>query len=157
MQYWRILTVWGMLLTFIICWSVGCGDKPEPAQKEPSVTGQDVKEKAKSALDTAAAYLQQQKEQYQKQINDKLQDLDKNTADLKAKLETLTADAKAKFQEQLDNLQQQKQDIQKKLDELQTQGGQAWESAKPELESAMKELNQAYDKAREDLAKSKGE
>jgi len=50
MNPWKMLTVLSMLLTFIICFSVGCGEKPEPAKKEAGLTTKDVADKAKAAL-----------------------------------------------------------------------------------------------------------
>lgn len=51
----------------------GCGEK-----KETEVTSKDVKKEAKEAVETAKAYTQQQKKEYQEQIEAKIKGYDQN-------------------------------------------------------------------------------
>lgn len=60
-----------MSLALGLLFSAGCGEK-----KESGVTGQDVKKEAREAVQTATAFTQQQKEEYQKKLEAKLKEYD---------------------------------------------------------------------------------
>jgi uncharacterized protein HemX len=89
---------WAMLLiTGLVALCLGCGGQEEPKK---TVTPGDVKQKAGEAAKTAKEYLAQQQEKYLKQAQEKLNDLDKKIVDLKQQAEKQTGDLKSKLDAQ---------------------------------------------------------
>jgi Na+-transporting methylmalonyl-CoA/oxaloacetate decarboxylase gamma subunit len=61
-----------------------CGKKEEPPQVKKPVTEEKVRKEVKEAIQTAMAYTEQQKEEYQKTINAQLDEMQKKLLELQA-------------------------------------------------------------------------
>ena len=116
------------------------------------MTSADVKKEAKEAIETTKAYSLQQKEEYQKQMEAKLQDFDREIQSLQDKVKSgasaLKEDSIAKFNQSMEELSKKKQAVAEKLNELKSESGKAWEDTKSGVDNAMDELGKAYDRAR---------
>ncbi|MGA9236845.1 MAG: hypothetical protein WBV91_18620, partial [Desulfobacterales bacterium] len=60
---------------FLLGFLAACGDQKEAEKSQTEVTSEDVKKEAKEAMQTAKEYTLQQKEEYQKQMEAKLQEI----------------------------------------------------------------------------------
>jgi biopolymer transport protein ExbD len=131
---------------------LACGDGKESEKPKVEVTSQDVKNKAKEAIETAKTYTLQQKEEYQKQMEARLQELDREIRELQAgaqsKATALKEESKAQFDQALEELRNKQQAAADKLDKLKSSSGKAWEDMKSGMDSAMGDLSKAFDKAR---------
>ena len=75
--------VWGMMLAGLLA-AIGCEQKP--AERTPGkVTSEDVRRDAGQAAKTAAEYSQQTKEEFQKDLDTRLNELDAEIAKLREK------------------------------------------------------------------------
>jgi TolA-binding protein len=130
-----------LLLTLFVSvglWA-GCGEK-----KETKVTSTDVKKEVKEAVNTARAYTQQQKEDYQKQIEGKIRDYDQKLEELKVKAKEVKGETKAEFNRQMDQLRKKKEEASQKLKEMKSATGQAWEDLKSGAEAALDDLEKTF-------------
>jgi hypothetical protein len=71
---------------------------------------------------------------------------------MQAKAEVAKADAKIEMQKHLQTLQAKQEAAQQKLKELKDAGADAWEKAKPGLESAMEGLKSAWESVKKHFA-----
>ncbi|MGW8303323.1 MAG: hypothetical protein ACWGNO_14700 [Desulfobacterales bacterium] len=131
---------------------VACGDQKEAEKFQKKVTSADVKKEAKEAMETTKAYTLQQKEEYQKQIKAKLEEIDREIQALQAKAQSrateLKEESKAELNQAMEGLLKKKQAAAEKLNELKSASGKAWEDIKSGVDKAMDDLNKAYDQAR---------
>lgn len=87
------------------------------------------------------------KQVYQKEIEAKLDLLDAQIAEMRAKADLASAELKVQYQEQLRMLTERRKTAGQKLNELQQSSEAAWENMKVGVESAFGELKTAFDKA----------
>jgi hypothetical protein len=127
-----------LLLTAGISLSLfpGCGEK-----KETELTLKNVK---KEAIEPVKAYSQQQKEQYQEQIEAKIKGYDQNVDELKEKAKGVKGEAKAELNRQMDELRKKKEAASQKLKKMKTATGKAWEDLKSGAEAALEDLEKTF-------------
>jgi len=139
-----------LLLTILFCviflmtgLFAGCGEQEE----QQAVTGQDVKEEAKEAVETTMAYTQAKKEQIQNALAAKVEDYEQKLQELQDQGEKLTAEGKDAFNDQVAELQKKKEALEQKVRELQSSSGKAWEDLKAGIDAAAEDLDRALDEA----------
>ena len=109
----RNILFWGaVFLTLTLVFA--CGKKEEPAPAKKPVTEEKVKKETKEAAQAIMAYTEQKKEEYQKQINAQLDEMQKKMAELKAKMEQAKPEVQAKLKDQMEALEKQRDATQKK-------------------------------------------
>ena len=123
---------------------VACGEQKEPATNEPSVTSEDVKKEAKSAVETTTDYLETQKREYQEQVEAQLKAYDQKLDQLQAKAGLLKEEARASLDEQLESLREKQRAAQEEWEKLAASSGKAWEDMKSGMDRAMDDLAAAY-------------
>lgn len=130
---------------------VACGNEnaPAPAPGEKLVTGEDVKKEVGEAVDTAKDFTMQKRDEYAKQINQKLKGLDVKIAELEAKGANLKDDAKKKWNEKLDDLKMKRGKVAEKVDQFSKSSADAWEGLKKDMDSAWENLKKSYDNTAE--------
>jgi DNA repair exonuclease SbcCD ATPase subunit len=84
------------------------------------------------------------REQYQKQIQAKLDELNRQISALEAKEETQADQARRELRKQLRELTQQHQATARQYEELKQDGQEAWKKMKPQMDAALDELEKAY-------------
>ena len=89
---------------------------------------------------------QDSKGEYQKQIETKLDEFQKNLKELKSKADDLKEDAKKEFDEQMKELQKKQEAVNDKLKELKSEGAKTWKNLRVQMDEAMDELNKQVDK-----------
>ena len=138
-----------IIMTIVVLCSgfiIGCESKKADETKK-DVTAEDVKKEAREAAKTTMAYSREKKDEYQKQLEEKLHKYNKDIEELKSKSKDLKKKAKADFERAIQELKEKKDTAGKKLEELKAAGDKAWEDAKKDTDRAMDELSEAIDKA----------
>ena len=132
---------------------VGCGNQngPAPVSSEKQVTAEDVKKEVGEAVDTAKEFTMQKRDEYAKQIQQQLTELNGKIAALETKGAQLKDDAKQKWNERLKNLKQNRDQVSQQLEEFNKSSADAWEGLKRDLDIAWNNLKQAYDKTAEEV------
>lgn len=125
----------------------GCG-----SGDDQKVTAQQVKKEAKEAVNTAVTYSKQKQDELIAQAQAQYQELEKETSQLMEKAKEKATAGQDKAKEVLADLQKQQAVVQEKLKAMQSASGKAWEKAKVELEEALQNLKQAYQKAKAELS-----
>lgn len=124
----------------------GCGGQGEAPEKTTAVTDEDVKKETTEALQTTQTFLAQQKEEYEKQMGAKLDEFEGRIEDLRAKAEAETAEAKTELKEALEELNRKQEAAEKELDKLEAAAIEGWEKMKEGTDSAIEELEKAYER-----------
>jgi len=86
------------------------------------------------------------REQYQKRIQAKLDELSRQISALEAREESQADQARRELRKQLKELTQQHQATARQYDELKQEGQEAWKKMKPQMDAAVDELNKAYER-----------
>lgn len=124
-----------------------CGSQSDTAEKKTEVTGEDVTRETTEAVQTTQAFLAQQKEEYEKQVRTKLDELDAQVDELQARAKTEAIETKAELKEALEDFGRKREAAQKDLEKLEDAAVEGWEHMKAGMANAMEELEQAYEKA----------
>ena len=124
-----------------------CGSQNDTPEKKAAVTGEDVKQETKEAVQTTQAFLVQQKEEYENQIRAKLDEFDARVDELQAKARAEATETKAELKEALEDFRRKREAAQKDLEKLEDAAVEGWEQMKAGMANAMEELEQAYERA----------
>jgi chromosome segregation ATPase len=100
---------------------------------------------------TQAATSVGQGEQYEKQVNAKLRELDREINDLKARLPREGQELRKELTQQVAELDEKRAEARRELEKLNESSQQAWQDAKPKLDAALKDLEAAYKRAAADF------
>ncbi|QDT25521.1 sll1863 family stress response protein [Gimesia panareensis] len=118
---------------------------------EQPVTSEDVKQKVGEAVDTAKEFTKQKRDEYAKQFQQQLEDLNGKITALESRGAKLKDDAKVKWNEQLDELKKQRDQVSKNFEEFQKSSVDAWEGLSKDLDVAWDNLKEAYDETAEEV------
>ncbi|MDB6110329.1 MAG: hypothetical protein JWR69_2079 [Pedosphaera sp.] len=126
---------------------LGCDQKDQtvPSAGEKPVTGKEVKEQYKDALNTTKDYVGQSKDEFLAAANTKLKDLDGKIDELAKKSEGYKEDAKVQADKALAALREQRSAAGKKYDEMKDASKDVWDKAKAGFASAWEELEKSYE------------
>ena len=131
---------------------VGC--KPEPvapapktAPTPPMVTSQDVQRDVGQAVDTAAEFSQQTKEEFQNRLTARLKDLDAEIAKLREKGRELKDQAKEDWNRKMSDLETKREAARAKLAEIGESSAEAWKDVQKGAQSAWEDLDKAFREA----------
>jgi len=134
--------VWILMLVGLFA-AAGCERKP--ADRPPKkVTSEDVRGDAGKAVETAAEYSQQAKEEFQKKLETKLDELDAKIDDLREKGRNLKDTAKANWDRKMAELEVKRKAANAKLSELGHSSAEAWKDVRKGAESAYDDLEKAF-------------
>ena len=125
---------------------MGCEQKP--ADESPgTVTSDDVRRDAGQAVDTAAEYSEQAKDEFQGRLEARLEELDSEIAALREKGGDLKDDAKADWDRKLADLEAKRDAARAKLAEVKQSSADAWNDVQKGAQSAWDDLEQAFQDA----------
>lgn len=99
-------------------------------------------------METTQGQIQKNKDQFVAAVEQKLRDVDTKIDELGRRLETLTADAKTEANKALDSLREKRAQMGPRLEELKKSSQQTWNDVKSGFETAMGELEKAYQNAK---------
>ena len=123
-------------------------DKTDPV-KGGKVTSEDVRRDAGQAVKTAVDYSQQAKEDFQKNLDARLNELDAKITKLREKGRNLKDQAKANWDQKMAELETKREAARAKLTEVGQSSAEAWKDVQKGAQSAYDDL----DKAIRDAAK----
>ena len=132
----------GAILILPLGLSSSMAQEPKKADK---VTTEDIEKEVKETAKTSAAYTQQQREEYQKKIDAKLNEYGQELKEWKAKVAKKEEKVKAEMDQQIKEMNQKAEEASKKLKELKTKTGKAWEDLKAGMDSLMEDLAKSFD------------
>lgn len=125
---------------------LGCGQKPaEPTL--PKVTSDDVRRDVGQAINTAAEFSQQTKDEFQKKLEARLQEVDAEYAKLREQGRDLKDEAKIRWDEKMADLETKRDAARVKLAEVGNSTAEAWKDVQQGAESAWKELDKSFREA----------
>jgi DNA repair exonuclease SbcCD ATPase subunit len=140
-----------LLLCMTTALLTACGDENKPATSKPAVSSEDVKKEVRDASETTMAYFEARKKAYQEQVAARLEDYDKKLDELKAMAMTMGDEARTRINQKMEALQKKVASAYQKLDELKMAADNAWEGSKPRMDSALAELENAYQETNKEV------
>ena len=139
--------VWMLMLAGLFA-ALGCERKP--ADRTPGkVTSEDVRRDAGQAVETAAEYSRQTKQEFEQNLDARLNELDAKIATLREKGRDLKGTAKAEWGRKMAELETKRDAARGKLAEVAHSSAEAWKDVKRGAQAAWDDL----DKAIRDAAK----
>ena len=132
-----MFVVLGLLL------ALGCERKPAN-QTHGKVTSEDVRRDAGQAVETAAEYSQQTKDEFQKKLDAQLTELDGQIAKLREKSADLKDEAKVNWDKTMADLETKRDAVRAKLTEVGQSSGEAWKDVQKGAQAAWDDLDKAF-------------
>ena len=138
-----------ILSVIVSALATGC-DQPTastpPVSSTPAgtVTSDDVRRDAGNAVDSAAAFAKQTKDEYQSKLDARLKELDAEVATLRKKGSELKDDAKVRWDERMVQLETKREAARVKLSEVKDSSAEAWKDLQTGAQSAWDELDKAF-------------
>ena len=146
-----------MVVVGSICFFLAsCSEQKQTADKAPppkakveslATTPGDIKKEAADLARTTMAYTEEQKELYQKKIEERINLYGQKLMELQEKMIMLNEQAKASLVAEIENLNRKKQEVAEKAREIQSASGEAYEDLKEGLENSLEEMDKAFDQA----------
>lgn len=134
--------VWLSMLAAFLAAS-GCEQKP--ADPTPGkVTPKDVHRDAGQVVDTASEFSQQAKEDFEKSLDARLEELDAEIAKLREKGSDVKDEAKAEWDQKMSDLEAKRKAARAKLAEVSQSSAKAWKDVQQGARSAWDELDKAF-------------
>lgn len=133
---------WMLMLAGVLTAS-GCERKPAD-QPPGKVTSEDVRRDAGQAAETAVEYSRQSKEEFQKKLETRLEELDSEIAKLRQKGRDLKDQAKADWDRKIADLEKKRDAAGAKLAEVRDASAEAWKDVQKGAQSAWDELDKAF-------------
>jgi Skp family chaperone for outer membrane proteins len=122
--------------------AIGCEQKA--TDRTPGkVTSEDVRRDAGQAVNTPAELSQRTKEEFEKNFDTRLKELDAEIAKLREKGRDLKDEAKTKWDRKMTELETKRDAARAKLAEVRDSGAEAWKDVRKGAQSAWDELNKA--------------
>lgn len=132
-----------LLSTAVMAMATGC-EQQNSELPSGSVTSDDVRRDAGKAVDTAAEFAEQTKDEYQSKLDLRLEELDKEIVVLREKGSQLKDDAKVRWDEKLTQLESKREAARVKLAEVKNSSAEAWKDLQKGAQSAWDELDKAF-------------
>lgn len=138
--------VWCGVIVAGVFIATGC-DQTTADRKPGEVTSQDVRRDASQAIQTTAEYTRQAKDEFQRNLEARLKELEPQIAKLREKGRELKDEAKVDWDRKMAELEAKRDVARAKLHELSQSGEEAWKDVQKGAESAWAELSKAFDDA----------
>lgn len=149
----RFLNALIVTLSLSILALAGCGgDGQEQAQSQDNVTAADVKEEAVQTMEKVQAYTQQEKEEYQRELDEKLTAMDQKIGELETKAESMEKDIRDQYEKMLLTLKQKQREAVEALEELKQESGEAWSGMKNKMDTMVHNLRIAVEQVEQTQA-----
>ena len=116
-----------------------------------AVTADDVSTKTKKALDSAAEYTTEQKEDFQKKMEANLESLKSKITELKNKAAAAQGHVQKKSEKNIAQLEKKQKELQIKLEKLKNSSGRAWSKMKVGLSAAWDKTKTTFTEVQKEL------
>ena len=132
----------------LFLFSTACSRQDEPEEKRGSATSENVEQQNGKTPQGKRAKTDQEKEEYQRQIETKLNELEKRIDELQVKAKEAGKEVKDEINKAVNEaeLEKKKEAAKKKLEELKSASADTWDKVKAELDDAVEELEKAYER-----------
>ena len=110
-------------------------------------TSEDVRPDVGKAVDTAAEYAQQTKEEFQQKLDARLKELDAEMVVLREKGRDLKDEAKEKWAQNMADLEAKRDAAQAKLTEVKDSSAEAWKDLQKGAQAAWEDMDKAFHEA----------
>jgi len=123
----------------------GCSDQSdrEKGASPEAPSAEDVREEASEAVDASVDYAASKKEEYEREVADKLARIDKRLARLKEQVADAGEEAGAELRDTVDRLSEKRQEVQSELARLRERAPDAWRELRDGLNAAVADLDKA--------------
>ena len=125
---------------------VGC-EQQSSAPVVGKVTSEDVRKDAGKAVDTAAEFSQQTKDEFQQKLEARLKELDAEMVVLREKRHDLKDEAKVKWDQKLAELEVKRDAARVKLAEVTDSSAEAWKDLQTGAQAAWNDMDKAFHEA----------
>lgn len=95
----------------------------------------------------------QQKEQYEKSMEERLRIIGKELDELKTKAADMTEEARKEVNQQIEEVEMKQKLASRKLEEIRKESQKEWKKVAGEMNAAMNELEAAYEKMKSHMKK----
>jgi uncharacterized membrane protein YccC len=129
------------ILQAVASWTAAAGDQPRTSTTDKMA--QDTKE----ALEATKQYTLRQKEAFQKNVQEELNELQRKIAALQKKTDAATVEARKDMQKAIQDLEKKKDEARKKLEEVNESTSLAWTTLKDGMTAAVEDLKKSYKEA----------
>ncbi len=131
---------------FVVCIAVVGMVPIQSVVAEPTASAEKVAKEAQETIEATKQYTAQQKEAFQRKVQDELVVLQRQILGLREKIAKSSESTRADLQKSLNELEKKKEGVRKKLDELKSTGDAKWHELQEGLHTALNELRQSYRK-----------
>ncbi|HUG68904.1 MAG TPA: hypothetical protein VMM76_14240 [Pirellulaceae bacterium] len=133
--------------------SSGCEQKSVDRLPD-DVTSEDVRRDAGQAVNTASEFARQSNEEFQKDLEVRIEKMDVEIAKLREKGSGLKEEAKANWDRKMAELETKREAARVKLAEIGDSSAEAWTDVQQGAQSAWDELDKAFNNAARELGSS---
>ncbi len=126
--------------------ATGC-EQPSSVPTPGKVTSEDVRHDAGEAVDTAAEFSQQTKDEFQQKLDVRLKELDAELEVLREKGRDLKDEAKVKWDQNLAELETKRDTARAKLAEVGESSAEAWKDLQKGAQAAWNDMDKAFSEA----------
>lgn len=116
---------------------------------------EEVKQKTAEAASAVVDYSKEQKEQFQKEMEDNLAAINTEIVELKSHVSEASGDAKKELNEKIAALESKQAELSKNLAKLKKSSGKAWTEMKTGVSKAWDVLSDSYKKAKAEFKDEK--
>ncbi len=138
MKEFKLVMVAALLLLL-----TACATQDKRSRNRTDEAAQGAKQEARRAAEKTEA----QKDEYERKLKAKLDDLDRSIDTLKARAKKTNARERVKLNEAIADLQKKRASAGQRFDELKSASARAWEDLKVGIEAAMDDLENACERA----------
>lgn len=147
----------GTFAAAVLVMPLSCGGGSDEPASTPDVgaggsierEARDVEEEAQELARSAGDYGELQREAFEKAMEEKLDRLEQEIAELRGQADEAGGDARAELVNAADELEEARQRASDRLRDMQEAGGQEWSAFKAELEATVGDLERRYERALE--------
>ncbi|MDZ7723313.1 MAG: hypothetical protein U5R06_11035 [candidate division KSB1 bacterium] len=133
-----------MLIAAVFVMFIACGDGESDAQKSTGLS--DVKEKGSEFLQATQDYTVEQREEYEKALNEKIESMNAGIDSLKQQLDAANEKRRQELEKQITKLEKQVYDLKQSLEQLKQAGDGAWQGIKSGIDQTVKSIENAAKK-----------
>ena len=118
---------------------------------EQPVTPGTITKEARETIEATAQYTAQQKEAFQRKVQEELDAIQKQMTALQGKADKASASARTELQKSIHELEVKKEAVKKQLSGLKSATDAKWDELKAGVHAAIEEMNQSYQRLRSKL------
>lgn len=124
-----------------------CESQDQSGQSSKTVSSKEVQEKTAAAVKALTDFAQQKNQEFRRQMEGQLKELDQRIRELNKQVAELGAEASDDLKDMVEKMSKQSEAARKKLGELASATGESAESLQQDIQEQVGELQKKYEKA----------